>query len=71
MWNTIKELLKSKKAVMAFAALVVFVAGRFGLQLDKEELAGVVGPLWAYVIAQGVADHGKEAAKAKPAATPS
>lgn len=63
MWNTVKDLLKSKKALMALVALIVFVAGRFGLQLDKAELAGVVGPLWAYVIAQGVADKGKEAAK--------
>lgn len=62
-WNTIKQLASSKKAVVAFAAAVAWIGGRFGLHLDQAELAGAVGPLWAYVLAQAVADHGKEAAK--------
>lgn len=65
MWDTIKEILKSKKAIVAIVAAIVWIAGRFGLQLDQVELAGAVGPLWLYVLSQAFADHGKEAAKAK------
>ena len=70
MWSTAKELFKSKKALVAFVACIVWAAGRFGMHLDKEALLGVVSPLWAYVLAQGVADHGKEAAKVSAAADP-
>lgn len=63
MWTTIKDILKSKKFLVAAVAALVWGAGRFGLDLDKEELLGVVTPLWAYVLGQGIADHGKEAAK--------
>lgn len=65
MWSTIKELLKSKKALVALIAAAVWVAGRFGLHLDQAELLGAVSPLWAYVLGQGIADSGKEAAKIK------
>lgn len=65
MWSTVKELLKSKKFLVALVALVVWVAGRAGLDLDREELLGAVTPLWTYVLAQGVADHGKGKALAE------
>jgi hypothetical protein len=64
MKDTIKTLLTSKKFLVALAAALVWILGRFGLDLDKEELLGAVTPLWAYVLGQGIADHGKEAAKA-------
>lgn len=67
MWNAAKEMLKSKKFLAAVLAGVVWVAGRFGGNLNSEELLGAVSPLWAYIIAQGAADFGKakqiEAAK--------
>lgn len=63
MWQTFKDLLKSKKAMMAFISSGVWVAGKFGLQLDTEELLPVVGPLWGYIAAQAGADWGKEAHK--------
>lgn len=65
MWQTVKDLLKSKKALVALIACVVWCAGRFGLDLDKEALLGAVTPLWAFVLGQGIADAGKEAAKLK------
>lgn len=65
MWSTAKEILKSKKALIALLSAVVYAAGRFGLDLDRDELLGVVTPLWAYVLGQGIADAGKEAAKLK------
>ena len=71
--DTIKTLLKSKKALVALVSLVAWLGGKLGLHLDNETLLGAVTPLWAFVLAQGVADHGKEAAKSaaadvKPAA---
>ena len=63
MWNTIKDLLKSKKLLVAAVAAIVWIAGRAGLDIEKDELLGAVTPLWTFVLAQGVADHGKEAAK--------
>lgn len=59
MLNTVKDMLKSKKFLAAVLAGVVWVAGRFGLSLNSEELLGAVTPLWAYILGQGVADLGK------------
>jgi hypothetical protein len=64
-WATAKSLAGSKKALAALVAAIAWIAGRFGAHLDTTELAGAVGPLWLYVVGQAVADHGKEAAKAK------
>lgn len=61
MFNTIKTMLKSKKALMALVSLAVWLGGKLGLHLDNETLLGAVSPLWAYILAQGVADHGKAA----------
>jgi hypothetical protein len=70
MWNTIKEILKSKKALVAIVSVLVWATGKAGWNLDNDTLLGAVTPLWAFIIAQGVADHGKEAAKARAAAEP-
>lgn len=67
MWDTLKSLLESKKALMAFLSLVVWVVGRLGLDLDADVLAGAVAPLWAYIFGQGIADHGKSAAEIQAA----
>ncbi len=63
MWKTAKGLLSSKKAMMAILSGAVWLIGKVGLELDTEELAGAVGPLWAYIFAQGIADHGKSKAE--------
>ena len=63
MWKAIKGILGSKKALVAVLSGAIWVAGRFGLDLEIGELLPVVAPLWAYVIGQGVADAGKEKAK--------
>jgi hypothetical protein len=63
MWTTVKEMLKSKKALMALVSATVWIAGKAGLHLDNATLLGAVTPLWTYVLGQGIADHGKEAAK--------
>jgi hypothetical protein len=70
MWNTLKSLLESKKAMMAFLSMVVWVVGRVGLDLDVDVLAGAVAPLWAYIFGQGIADHGKAVAEIQAANRP-
>jgi len=62
MWDTIKTMLKSKKFLAAAISAAVWAGGRLGLHLDNETLLGAVTPLWAYIVGQGIADHGKESA---------
>ncbi len=66
--STIIELLSSKKFITALIAIIAAIAARYGLQLDANAILEVVAPLWAFVIAQGVADHGKSAAQVAAAA---
>ena len=68
MLKTAKEMLGSKKFLAALIAGVVWVAGRFGLALNNEELLGAVTPLWLYVLGQGMADFGKAKAIEAPKA---
>ncbi len=59
MMATIKTLLTSKKFLTALVAVAVWVGGKAGLNLDNDELLGAVTPLWAFILAQGVADSKK------------
>lgn len=68
MWNTVLELLASKKALMAVLSIVVWAVGKLGLELNAEELLPVVFPLWMYILGQGIADAGKGKALAEIAA---
>ena len=63
LWDTVKALLGSKKFLAALIAAIVWVAGKAGLHASTEMVSGIVGPIVAYVLGQGIADHGKEAAK--------
>lgn len=65
MWNALKGLLSSKKALLTLGSVLVWVGGRFGLDIPAEELYVVVGSLAALVVAYAVQDAGKEAAKLK------
>ncbi|MBM4346401.1 MAG: hypothetical protein FJ100_23745 [Deltaproteobacteria bacterium] len=52
--------LKSRKLVASVcAALLVVLNRKLGLGLDATDLATLAGLAAAYVIGQGVADHGK------------
>jgi hypothetical protein len=65
-------LVASKKFLVALAASTVFVVGRCGLELNTEALDRVCLVMVAFIVAQGIADHGKEAAKVScPARLPS
>jgi hypothetical protein len=63
MWTTAKEMLTSKKFLAAIVAVIVWIAAKAGFSLDSGELLGAVTPLWAYIIGQGIADHGKSKAQ--------
>lgn len=62
MWKTAKEMLKSKKFLAAGIAVIVWLVGKLGTDLNNEELLGAVTPLWAFILAQGAADIGKSKA---------
>ncbi len=64
MWKMAKSLLGSKKFLAAILSGVAWGLLKVGVKLDVEELLPMVGPLWLYILGQGVADWGKEAAKA-------
>jgi hypothetical protein len=49
----------SKKAAVLVAGIVIFLGARFGLDIPREDA----------VVGQGIADHGKEAAKLKGGAS--
>lgn len=55
------SLLKSKKFVMAVLGVVAFLLGKLGLNLASEQLYLFVSPFLAYILGQGIADHGKSA----------
>ena len=59
----IKELLASKKAAAMVVGFIVTVLSIVGLDLDPLAVTQVVSPILAYIVAQGFADSGKEAAK--------
>lgn len=60
--TVLKDLLSSKKFVAMLVAIAVFVAGRFGLDVDPATLDHVFAAILVYVGAQGIADNGKSAA---------
>jgi hypothetical protein len=61
----LSKLFSSKKFVGLLVGLVVTIATRYGLdpQLASEIATPCAGMVGAYLLAQGAADHGKEAAK--------
>lgn len=61
--DLIRALLASKKFVAAVVGIVLAIAGRYGFNLDPELVRELVYILIAYIIGQGIADHGKDAAK--------
>lgn len=59
MWETLKALAKSKKAVATIAGLAAYGFSRAGFNVPANDLMVPAGILVTYVLAQGVADHGK------------
>ncbi len=59
------DIFKSKKFQAAIAGLLVALLAKQGLQLDDQAVLLILSPILTYIGAQGVADIGKEAEKAK------
>ena len=59
----IKEILTSKKVLATVSGVVVALALRLGFEVSVETVATVISPIVAYILGQGWADTGKEAAK--------
>lgn len=57
------DILKSKKFQAALIGLIVIVAKEFVPALDEVSITEMLMTLVAYIIGQGIADHGKEKAK--------
>lgn len=65
--QVLKDLLGSKKAIASLAAVIVDLVIAFGVPMDMQAKTSLIGAISglaaAYVIAQGIADAGKEKAK--------
>jgi len=68
MKNALIDLFTSKKFLTALTAIAVYIAGRFGFNLDTSVLDRIYAALLVYVGAQGIADVGKSAAQVTAAA---
>jgi uncharacterized membrane protein (DUF441 family) len=66
----LKEMATSKKAIAAIAGVLVALASKVGLHLDDQAVALIVAPIVSYILGQGWADSGKEAAKVTPPTGP-
>ena len=69
--DTLKQLLTSKKALVALATVASYALARFGLDVPLDDLIPIVTVGTGYLVGQGIADHGKgrtlaEAAKDGP-----
>jgi hypothetical protein len=73
MWKAVKAaiigILSSKKAVLGLTTALTAGLLKLGLDVDSETVGLVVAPLVAAIVGQGIADHGKEAAKAETPAS--
>ena len=62
--SVLKGLFGSKKFLASVAGVItVLVAELAGVNIPDDLLLGILGLVGAYVLAQGAADHGKEATK--------
>jgi len=65
----VKQLLSSKKALACIVGLVAVVLsmllGKLGVSIPEDRVEEIVMLISAYVLGQGIADHGKEKEKAK------
>lgn len=69
--NWLKTKLSSKKVRATIAGIVLVIANdALDLHLNPETVASVVGLLASYVIGQGIADKGKDAAKVQAELAP-
>lgn len=68
MKDAIIRLLSSMKFWTAVLGLVTAIGAKAGFNVDPEVFWAIVGVITSVIIGQGLADHGKEAAKITAAA---
>jgi uncharacterized membrane protein (DUF441 family) len=61
----LKTLLSSKKFIAMLAGLVATLVAKIGWNVDTETVNQVIALVVSYVVGQGIADAGKEKAKAE------
>lgn len=65
--DVLRDAFGSKKFLVFLATVIVAVgnklAGHFGYELDPDTVNQFIAIAGAYIVGQGIADHGKEAAK--------
>ena len=54
---------RSKKFQAAVIGVIVAGIAELGLNVPPETVTTIVSPFLAYIVGQGIADHGKERAK--------
>jgi hypothetical protein len=62
-WGVIKGLLGSKKFVTAMIGVIVSICLYLFPDLPEDAITAVVSVIISYIVAQGLADFGKEAKK--------
>lgn len=70
MWQAILGLLSSKKFLASVVAGIVWGVGRLGWDVNPAEMTAAITPLLAFIISQGIADHGKGAAQVTAGSAP-
>ena len=68
MGQAIAELFSSKKFLMMLIGVIVWFAGRYGINLDPNTLYPPLALIAAAIFGQAIADHGKSAALVNAAA---
>ena len=72
MWAAVKKgllgLVGSRKFMAAVISAVIWGVGKFGVELDADELIPLVAPFWGYIAVMLGADWGKHAKEAEAAA---
>ena len=63
MSTALKQMSQSKKAIAMMVGVIVALGGHFGCDLTPNEVTTILSPVLAYIVGQGVADHGKEKAR--------
>ena len=61
--NALKGIFSSKKALALIAGGIVALTAKFGWNVSNEVVMTILGFVGTYIIGQGIADNGKEAAK--------
>ena len=63
MGKAISDLFQSKKALIAIATMLAGGLAHLGWNMTTADILPILSPLMAYIVGQGIADHGKERVK--------